>query len=128
MDIKKLLLIIALCFTFNQIAVANNEYRIRLLVEISYDQAQLYPEWQVSTYTHRSYDGYTQTRYFIYASNIKNGSTIRVIREEGRACPCMVTINGYTYYADFIDGKDEIEVGDVGILKYYGSTLYFVKD
>ena len=126
---KKLLLIIALCFTFNLIAIAGDEYRIKVLVEISYNQAQNYPrKWEISTYTHKSYDGYTQTRYFIFASNIKHDSTIKVTRQKGTACPWTVSINGKTYYADFCNDEDEIKVGDVGVLKYNGSTLYFVRD
>ena len=126
---KRLLFIIALCFTFNLIAVAGDKYKIKVLVEISYNQAQNHPrKWEISSYTHRGYDGRTQTRYFIFAPNIKHESTIKVIREKGNACPWMVSINGNTYYADFVNDEDEIEVGDVGVLKYNGSTLYFVKD
>ena len=125
---KKLLFIIALCFTFIHTAIAGDQYRIKVLKEISYNQAQNHPrKWEISTYTYKSYDGYKQTRYFIFASNIKHDSTIQVIRKKGNACPWMVSINGMSYYADF-DNEDEIKVGDEGVLKYNGSTLYFVKD
>jgi hypothetical protein len=40
----------------------------------------------------------------------------------------MVSINGSTYYANFVNDEDEIKVGDDGVLKYNGSSLYFVKD
>ena len=126
---KKLLFIIALCFTFNLVAIAGDEYRINVLTEISYNQAQNYPrKWEISTYTYESYDGHTQTRYFIFASNIKHESTIKVIKKKGIACPWTVDINGYTYYADFGSDENEIKVGDEGVLKYNGRTLYFVKD
>jgi hypothetical protein len=128
MDMKRLLFIIALCFTFNLIAVAGDKYKIKVLVEISYNQAQNHPrKWEISSYTHRGYDGRTQTRYFIFAPNIKHDSTIEVIRRKGSACPWTVSINNQTYNADF-DDEDEIKVGDVGVLKYNGSILYFVKD
>ena len=127
---KKLLFIIALCFTFNLVAIAGDRYRINVLKEISYNQAQIYPrKWEISTYTYKNYNnGYTQTRYFIFAPNIKHESTIKVTRKKGNACPWMVSINGQTYYADFVNDGDEIKVGDEGVLKYDGSTLYFVKD
>ena len=126
---KKLLIIIALCFTFVHIAIAGDKYRIKVLKEISYNQAQIYPrKWEISTYTYKNYNnGYTQTRYFIFAPNIKHDSTIEVIRGKGSSCPWTVSINNQTYYADF-DDEDEIKVGDVGVLKYNGSILYFVKD
>ncbi|MDO4200999.1 MAG: hypothetical protein Q4D25_02570 [Bacteroidales bacterium] len=126
---KKLLFIFALCFTFNHFAIAGEEYKINVLVEISYDQAQNYPrKWEISTYTYKNSDGYTQTRYFIFAPNIKHDSTIKVTRQKGKACPWTVIINDKTYYADFINNDDKIKVGDVGVLKYNGDTLYFVKD
>ena len=129
MDMKKLLFIIALCFTFNLVAIAGERYRINVLKEISYNQAQNYPrKWEISTYSYKGYDGRTQTRYFIFAPNIKHESTIKVTRKKGNACPWMVSINGQTYYADFVNDGDEIKVGDEGVLKYDGSTLYFVKD
>jgi uncharacterized protein YxeA len=129
MDMKKLLFIIALCFTFIHTAIAGDQYRIKVLKEISYNQAQNHPrKWEISTYTYKNYNnGYKQTRYFIFAPNIKHDSTIQVIKKKGNACPWMVSINGMTYYADF-DNEDEIKVGDEGVLKYNGSTLYFVKD
>lgn len=126
---KKLLFIIALCFTFNLVAIAGDRYRINVLKEISYNQAQNYPlKWEISIYSYTGYDGRTQTRYFIHAPNIKHESTIKVTRKKGNAYPWMVSINGQTYYADFVNNGDEIKVGDEGVLKYDGSTLYFVKD
>jgi hypothetical protein len=129
MDMKKLLFILALCFTFNLVAIAGDRYRINVLKEISYSQAQNYPhKWKISSFSYQGYDGRTQTRYFIFAPNIKHESTIKVTRNKGNACPWMVSINGQTYYADFVNDGDKIKVGDEGVLKYDGSTLYFVKD
>lgn len=106
---------------------AEDRFHIDVLNEISYQQAQTYPkQWEISTSTFVNPQGVRTTKYFIFAPNIKHNSTIVIDRAKKSPYPWCVSINGYSYYANF-DDEYKIRVGDTGVLKYDGDRLYFYR-
>lgn len=123
---KFMILLLGLCV--HLCVYAEERYRIKVLNEISYEQAQNYPrKWEISTYTHTDAFGTSTTRYFIFAPSIQHGSEIEIEEAKRPACPWRVRIDGAFYYAEFED-EDELRVGDKGQVRYDGDRLYFCKD
>ena len=120
---KIIVLLLALCL---HIYVYSEErYHIKVLNEISYQQAQNYEKkWEISTYTFTNAQGISTTRYFIFANSIEHNSSIVLESSKQSTCPWSVRIDGRFYYAEFTS-DEELEVGDRGVLKYDGSRLYF---
>ena len=123
---KFMILLLGLCV--HLCVYAEERYRIKVLNEISYEQAQNYPrKWEISTYTHTDAFGTSTTRYFIFAPSIQHGSEIEIEEAKRPACPWRVRIDGAFSYAEFED-EDELRVGDKGQVRYDGDRLYFCKD
>lgn len=123
---KIIILLFSLCFFTD--TFAEDKFRIEVLREISYQYAQSYPrKFEIAKFTYTNPLGVTTTRYFIGAEGIKHNSELVIINSKGNDCPWRIRINGNSYYARF-DDDDELNVGDEGVLRYEGTTLYFLKD
>lgn len=123
---KIIILLFSLCFYIN--TFAEEKFHVRVLNEISYQQAQFYErKWEISTFTYTNPLGTTTTRYFLFAPSIKHNSKLIIIGSKRPDCPWKVRINGSFYYASF-DNDSELKVGDKGVLQYNGNTLYFLKE
>lgn len=123
---KIIVLFISLFFYISAFAV--DKYKIKVLNEISYEQAQAHPrQWELTTYTNTNARGITTTRYFLFANSIKHNSDIVLLKTKQDTCPWLVRINGSLYYANFRD-EDELKAGDAGLIKYNGDVLYFYKE
>lgn len=122
---KNIILLFSLCFYIN--TFAEGKFHVRILNEISYQQAQSYErKWEISIFTYTNPQGISTTRYFLFAPGIKHNSEL-IIKSKRPDCPWQVLINGSFYYASF-DNDRELKVGDKGVLQYNGNTLYFLKE
>lgn len=124
----KKILISLLGLFFFICAYAEDRYHIKILNEISYQQAQNHVKpWEISKYTYTNPQGVSTTKYFIFAPSIKHGSSITLKKAEKPPYPWQVSIDGKAYYANF-DDERVLRVGDKGVLKYDGDRLYFYKE
>lgn len=122
---KKFILLL-LCMSFSICIFANERYHIKVLREISYQQAQTYErKWEISTYSYTVNGMNIHKKYYLFAEGIQHGSSI-IIQNKKNGLPWEVRIDGRSYYASFED-EEELRVGDKGVLKYDGDRLYFYK-